>query len=311
MFENIENLNKTASMAVSAFGVDGNAIFVQISENATYFICKNNKPKYTLRICRPNYHTFEELESEIQWLLNIDNVNICKPILKNGEYVKKINGCYCTMYKYIEGMADIEIEGNENLYIEIGRIAGLLHKNTIEKPFKAVRPKWSMENLIGKKGLWGDWRKTAFLNSQQKDIIEKACNKIYEKVANYKTDKYGLIHIDLRLTNIIVGKTTGVIDFDDCGYGYFMQDLASSVSFLENSPQLSTLIENWYKGYEEVMPLDSKDKEMAKTFILARQIQLLAWVTSHSKSTYVQGIDKDFPLKCFINAEKYLKFGDF
>ena len=86
MFENIENLNKTASMAVSAFGVEGKAVFVQISENATYFICQNNKPIYTLRICRPNYHTFEELESEIQWLLNIDDVNICKPISKNGIY---------------------------------------------------------------------------------------------------------------------------------------------------------------------------------------------------------------------------------
>ena len=50
MFENIENLNKTASIAVSAFGVKGNAVFVQISENATYFICQSNKPKYTLRI---------------------------------------------------------------------------------------------------------------------------------------------------------------------------------------------------------------------------------------------------------------------
>ena len=90
-----------------------------------------------------------------------------------------------------------------------------------------------------------------------------------------------------------------------------MQDLASSVSFLENSPQLSTLIENWYKGYESVLPLDNKDKEMAKTFILARQIQLLAWVTSHSKSTYVQGIDKDFPIKCFINAEKIFKIRRF
>ena len=184
MFENIENLNKTASMAVSAFGIEGKAVFVQISENATYFICQNNKPIYTLRICRPNYHTFEELESEIQWLLNIDDVNICKPISENGEYVKKINDCYCTMYKYIDGIADVEIEGNENLYIEIGRIAGLLHKNTIEKPFNAIRPKWSMENLIGKNGLWGDWRKTTVLNNQQKDIVEKTCTKIYEKVAN-------------------------------------------------------------------------------------------------------------------------------
>lgn len=311
MFENIENLNSTASMATKAFGIEGKAVFVQISENATYFIYCNNKPLYTLRICRPNYHSLEELESEIQWLLNINTVKVSKPVAYKGEYIKNINGCFCTMYKYLEGIADIDIEGNENLYVEIGRIAGLLHKNIIEKPFNATRPVWSMENLIGENALWGNWRNTTVLDSLQKDTIEKACQKIYKEVENYKTHKYGLIHIDLRLTNIIVGENIGIIDFDDCGYGYFMQDLASSVSFLENSPNLPLLIENWYKGYESIMPLDKQDKKMAKAFILARQIQLLAWVTSHNKSTYVQGIDKDFPLKCLVNAEKYLKFGDF
>lgn len=311
MFENTENLNNTSSMAMTAFGVSGKAVFTQISENATYFIYQNEKPVYTLRICRPKYHTFEELQSEIHWLLNIDNINICKPISQNGEYIKYVDGCFCTMYKYIDGVSDIDIDGNEFLFAEIGKIAALLHKNTIEKPFKAVRPIWSMKNLIGENALWGNWRDTTALNNMQKDILEKACTKIYEKVENYKTDKYGLIHIDLRLTNIIVGKDIGVIDFDDCGYGYFMQDLASSVSFLENSPKLPLLIENWYKGYESIAPLDNKDKEMAKTFILARQIQLLAWITSHNKSTYVQGIDKNFPLRCFINAEKFLNYGDF
>lgn len=311
MFENKERLYKTALKAVGLFGLDGEPVLGQISENAVFFIQKNNRPEYTLRICRPGYHSYEEIESEIRWLLHIDSVNICRPVAYMGEYIKQADGCCCVLFEYMEGQSDIDIEGHEELYTTIGRTAGLLHKSTIERPFKAVRPIWSMENLIGENALWGNWRSSSLLTAEQKRIMEKACEKIYESADSYKTDKFGLIHIDLRLTNIIVGKKIGVIDFDDCGYGYFMQDLASSVSFLENSPLLPVLINNWYRGYESVMPLEQKDKAMAKTFILARQLQLLGWITSHSKSTYVQGLDKDFPNKCFINCNKYIKSNDF
>ena len=48
MFENIENLNKTASIAVSAFGVEANAVFVQIREYAdlTTTLLRSWKAKY-------------------------------------------------------------------------------------------------------------------------------------------------------------------------------------------------------------------------------------------------------------------------
>ena len=41
----------------------------------------------------------------------------------------------------------------------------------------------------------------------------------------------------MRLANLLVdGRDVSVIDFDDCGFGWFMYDLGSSVSFIEHDP---------------------------------------------------------------------------
>ena len=51
-------------------------------------------------------------------------------------------------------------------------------------------------------------------------------------------DRFGLIHCDLRLANLLIdGKTVKVIDFDDCGFGWYMYDAATPISFYEHEPQ--------------------------------------------------------------------------
>lgn len=65
------------------------------SENATYLV-KNLEAneKRILRVCRPDYHSKEEIESEVKWLQLIDadtEVVVSKPIPgSNGEYLQSV-----------------------------------------------------------------------------------------------------------------------------------------------------------------------------------------------------------------------------
>ena len=62
-------------------------------------------------------------------------------------------------------------------------------------------------------------------------------------------DRFGLIHCDLRLANLLIdGKEVKVIDFDDCGFGWYMYDAATPVSFYEHEPQVPGLIEVLEEG---------------------------------------------------------------
>ena len=89
----------------------------------------------------------------------------------------------------------------------------------------------------------------------------------------------------MRLANLLVdGDRVTLIDFDDCGFGWFMYDLAASLSFIETSPQLASLKAGWIAGYEAVRPLSSDDLRIVDAMILLRRMALLAWIGSHAET---------------------------
>ena len=93
--------------------------------------------------------------------------------------------------------------------------------------------------------------------------------------------RFGLIHSDLRLSNILMdGATAQVIDFDDCGFGWFLYDLASALTFIEDDPQVPALIDSWLGGYAEVRPLEEADLTEIPTLIMMRRMVILAWLGS-------------------------------
>ncbi len=76
-----------------------------------------------------------------------------------------------------------------------------------------------------------------------------------------------------------------MIDFDDCGFGWFLYDLATSVSFIEHMPYLEELIASWVKGYSKIRLLSDEENEMIPTFILMRRLQLISWIGSRDNDT--------------------------
>src|SRR5260221_1287501 len=105
-----------------------------------------------------------------------------------------------------------------------------------------------------------------------------------QRLASYGRgeDRFGLIHADVRLANLLAdGDDIQVIDFDDCGFGWFMFDLATAVSFMEHDPRVPELCDAWVRGYRRVLPLPAADEAEIPTFVLLRRLQLVAWVGSH------------------------------
>lgn len=277
---------KIAEKALEKMGLtDCTPFFHQVSENTTYIIKRNNIPVYTLRISRKGYRTLSQLEAELSWLRTIKGVKYARPV--SG--VLDIGGYFCVFFEFIEGKMP-EYNDKTALY-NIGKIAAKLHSFA---DISLDRPVWNTENMTGEKGLWGDWRENPELTDSDISAIKKALDMAKNNIESYNSRRYGLIHADLRITNIIENNSYYAIDFDDCGYGYFIQDLASALSFMEGSDNIEDLKNAWFSGYEEISHLDNKDKEIADSFILLRRIQLLAWVTSHGDSEYVRSIRQGF-----------------
>jgi len=98
-----------------------------------------------------------------------------------------------------------------------------------------------------------------------------------------------------------------VIDFDDCGFSWFMYDFATTVSFFEDHPQVPELKDAWVEGYRSVAPLDPADEAELDTFVMLRRLLLVAWIGSHHEfATEAAELGAGFTEGSCVLAERYL-----
>jgi Putative homoserine kinase type II (protein kinase fold) len=323
-----EFFDKIASSVLTKYkwNSDAYAKLIVLSENATYMV----KDKATdenlgvLRVSRPGYHTLSELNSEMNWLRQINDYTpliVANPINGiDGEPVQKVLGTdgktyYCVLCDYLPGS-----EPDENNPAKIvrdfemlGETTAYLHRQaSIWNGTKSIdRIEWTYDNIIGETAAWGSWKEFEDMTPEGEEFLEEACRIIKKRLKRYgKTaDNWGLIHADLRLANILVeGEQIKVIDFDDCGFGWYLHDLASSISFIEHKEIVPDLINAWLKGYKKVMPFTDTDFEEIDTFILMRRLQLMAWLASHKESGPVAELSRGYFRGTIELAERYIRF---
>jgi Ser/Thr protein kinase RdoA (MazF antagonist) len=98
-----------------------------------------------------------------------------------------------------------------------------------------------------------------------------------------------------------------VIDFDDCGFGWYMYDAATPVSFYEHEPQVPGLIESWVKGYRKQLALPKEDEAEIPTFIMLRRILLVAWIASHIEAEFPKSLGAGYTDGTLPLCEDYLR----
>lgn len=325
-FQNIEQYRRAAEQALEAyeFGRDRSISLLHRSENVTFLLSgTGGKPLEVMRVARTGYHTAEEIQAEIQWLDKLAEDGARHRMIRTAPVIRNEKGgpltparsdgqtYVCIVFGYLKG-ASPEPRRDETAcsdFFQVGQIAAALHIQTMEwkESAFAVRPHWDYEHMVGRTGLFGDWRVCGELNQREHDFLERMCGMIKGRLERYGRNQrnYGLIHSDLRAANLLKdGSVIQVIDFDDCGFGWHLYDLAASVSFIEDDERVPQWIEAWLKGYQTMLPLEKRDLAEIPAFILARRIQLLAWIFSHDDSDPVKSLYPGFAEETVKLAEK-------
>lgn len=305
------------------FGADCIPEPLYFSENRTYLVRgADGVPRAVLRLSHPHYHTREELEAELVWLHRLRQdtpLVVREPVAaKDGFCIHEAydtDGAvyYGTVFSYLTGITLEQIAGEkqEPWFERIGEVTAALHTHVRGwSGSRALRRfRWDYENTLGERAIWGDWRRTPGLTSADRVVLERAYGMIGCRLAGYgmTEENYGLIHSDLRGANLLTENgTLKLLDFDDSGYGWYMQDLAGSLSFRETEPDVPRLIEAWLAGYGRKARLDRKDLDMIPTFIMMRRMQLTAWVASRRGCDAVRGVGEDFVEGTVTLARRYL-----
>lgn len=91
-------------------------------------------------------------------------------------------------------------------------------------------------------------------------------------------DVFGLIHSDLHQENYLFHRgRVGAIDFDDCGWGHFVYDLAVTMSEIEWRPDSDALRAGLLRGYQAVRPLPADHERSLEAFHALRSLKLTLW----------------------------------
>ena len=102
------------------------------------------------------------------------------------------------------------------------------------------------------------------------------------------------------------GDQTYVIDFDDCGWSWFLYDFGAAVSFFEHDPRIPELTDAWVRGYRSVRALDAQDEAEIATFVMMRRLLLVAWIGSHSGTDLARSMGAEYTAGSCDLAEAYL-----
>ncbi len=325
-------LETIARDALHAYGIgaDAELTLLNISENATYRVddpvCGGRS---VLRVHRPGYHSAAAIRSELAWIqaLRADRVVRTPAVLPAQDGALVVSGAdrsgeqrHAVRFAWVDG---VEPEGERLVddFRALGAITARLHRHARawQPPADFTRFRWTYRTSIGTQGHWGRWQDGMAVGRAEQAVLGRLDALLAERLAAYGTgpDRFGLVHADMRLANLLVsgdgaveaaddGTRVSVIDFDDCGFGWFMYDLGSSLSFIEHDPQVPELVDAWVTGYRQVAPLTAEDEAELPTFVLLRRLLLVAWIGSHHDTELAQEMGAEYTRVSCDLAEDYL-----
>lgn len=319
----LEHLDRLAQKALALWDIPPNARakLINVSENATYLVESDDGFKAVLRVHRENYHSRRAIECELAWIEALDHDQVVvTPGHYKGRDGQAIQSCsidgldmprFLVLFEFVEGTQPDETGDLTAPFEQLGAMAARMHLHAIvwRHPKGFERLVWDEAAVFGPKATWGNWRDAPNVDDSVRSVLESAEKTIQTRLAAYGkgTERYGLIHADMRLANLLIdGANTRLIDFDDCGLGWFMYDFAAAISFIETDPEIPNLQAAWLKGYRRVRDLPAEDEAEIETFIMMRRMALLAWIGSHIEAPEPQAMAPHFAVDTALLAKAWL-----
>lgn len=318
--QKLKELQRIAEAALLQYALPGGATatMINLSENATYRIDAGGK-KWALRVHREGYHSKTAIGSELAWLMALrQDGAVTTPVPcrgKNGDLIQSLEfpgktPRHVVLFNWETGAEPSEAELLGPFEVLGAATARMhLHAQGWTRPKNFERMTWDFDGAFGSVQHWGSWRQGMGLDGEKTKLFQRTVELIEKRLQAFGKgpERYGLIHCDMRLANLLIdGDETKVIDFDDCGFSWYLYDGATALSFIEHRPDVPDLIAAWVKGYRSVAPLSAADEHEIPTFVMFRRLLLVAWIGSHAETDLAKSMGIPYTQDTVALCEKYL-----
>ena len=307
----IGRLQHMAEAALPAFGVAAAQVVpLQHFGNTTYRIDAPDGSRYVLRIQRPDLHSVEQVRSELTWLAALrreTELGVPEPVpTQDGDLLRVVavpgvpEPRTCVLFRWMAGR--FLDSGLQPRHLDrVGEFTARLHDHAVgwTPPPGFVRGRVETLSMGGPGGAvirhsddpladevvaYSQELVSTLYSPEEGALVAAALHHVREMLAELDQtgQAFGLIHADLHQWNYLFDHgAVRAIDFDDCGYGYFLYDLAVTLSpspvHYGEDDQYPAFRAALLRGYGRLRPLPPEPERYLDTFLILRRVQLMLW----------------------------------
>jgi len=312
----VRRLGEATRRALAHYGMEDAALRLLCHEfNTTFRVTTSDGRRAALRVNVNSTHDVDGVAAEAEWVAAIaaeTAVRVAEPILTLDGRLATFTTCEgidgplaMVMYQWLGGR-DLGSTPTRRQLEALGAAMARLHDHTHNWPSTRIgnRPMIGAP-LMGEPDLTiGNPRLTA----PQRSVIAAARAQIDEATTSIFAGTQQLIHADLHGWNARWhDKTLTVFDFDDCGVGTALQDLAIAAYYLRGNANHEAALR---RGYEAVRPLPDHDPAQYEALIAERNIVLLLSVID-SNNAAMRNFLPDYATQTVRRLRRYLRVGRF
>ena len=306
MLSNRQQVARLRRLAIRALGeyplVAPELRFVAHGENTTFRVdamTVDGRDRFLLRVHRPARHgqrldSAAAVGSELDWLtaLRADTALSVPEPLRTTDGRLTTTAAFkdvpeprvCSMLRWMDGRVHAAVPRPVHLR-RLGSVMARLHNHAAQwrLPSGFARIRWDWETFFGDTMVYGG------INAADVwDLIPGDLRWRFDRVASRMqrvmtqlgdgADQVGLIHADLHLENALFWRDdVRIIDFDDCGFGYWLYDIAVSLWELRQRDDYEQFRTALIDGYIQHRPLPPGGLAYLDDFVAAREVAFGLW----------------------------------
>ncbi|MES1243430.1 MAG: amino acid adenylation domain-containing protein [Acidobacteriota bacterium] len=284
-----------AERALQAYGLSGARLtLLEEKNNVTFRVDSPEGKRYLLRLCRPGGYDRAEIASEAAWLLALGSdggIEAQEPVADSGGShvvrveVEDLEPRYALLLRWVPGER-LDVALNPAALERVGELVARLHlfADRFVPPAGFSRPRYDCERMFGGDEVLPAGCGEPLVSQHGRSLLNEAAVLVRREIEALGTGAgiFGMIHTDPEPDNIVYRDgEVYPIDFADCGWGYYLYDVAAALLPLVEKREFPALREALLRGYGRLRPLPPGAAALLDTFLIARGLFAVRWMLVH------------------------------
>lgn len=188
---------------------------------------------------------------------------------------------HAAMFAILDGATHTPETLTLDVIAQVGRFVAELHRLTFTPDATFTRPRLDARALFAPDGLYPLHDEAALFSAAQLDVMRAVAARVEAamEALSKHPQAFGLIHGDLLLPNLLFAQGRAcALDFEYCGWGFYLYDLAPLLWQLKPLPDYEHFAAAYWQAYVAQQPHAQDWHAHLEAFIAGRQLASVRWL---------------------------------